>query len=417
MDGRRSPRSASCSLSRTSRDAARSRRRSRTAPRAPPGGARACGVIGAGTFARGVLLPALRKARGASPRWSPRPAHQRRRRGRALRLRAAPATDPEEVIGDRRDRRDRHRDAPRQPCRATRSARSSAGKHVFVEKPLALDARRARRGRAGGRGARPGMLMVGFNRRFAPLTRAAARRRSAAAARWSSPTASTPGGCRADHWLHDPQRRRPDRRRGLPLRRPRGAFLPGRRPVERHARAPSTGRRSRARTTSPPRCASRTASSATILYARSATRACPRSGSRSWARRAPGMLDDFRELDAAPRRARETPRARRDKGHAAELGRSPTRAGPASTVAGRSTAVRSCARRSPSGTRCRAARRSCGSSSSRQYFPPEAGATQNRLGAFVDGLVARGHEVTVVVRAAQPPRRGLRTPATGAGRS
>jgi glycosyltransferase involved in cell wall biosynthesis len=31
-----------------------------------------------------------------------------------------------------------------------------------------------------------------------------------------------------------------------------------------------------------------------------------------------------------------------------------------------------------------------------QYFPPEAGATQNRMGAFVDGLVARGHEVTVV---------------------
>jgi glycosyltransferase involved in cell wall biosynthesis len=31
-----------------------------------------------------------------------------------------------------------------------------------------------------------------------------------------------------------------------------------------------------------------------------------------------------------------------------------------------------------------------------QYFPPEAGATQNRLQSFVDGLVARGHEVTVV---------------------
>lgn len=31
-----------------------------------------------------------------------------------------------------------------------------------------------------------------------------------------------------------------------------------------------------------------------------------------------------------------------------------------------------------------------------QYFAPEPGATQNRLGAFVDGLVARGHRVTVV---------------------
>lgn len=31
-----------------------------------------------------------------------------------------------------------------------------------------------------------------------------------------------------------------------------------------------------------------------------------------------------------------------------------------------------------------------------QYFRPEVGATQNRLGTFVDGLVARGHQVTVV---------------------
>jgi colanic acid biosynthesis glycosyl transferase WcaI len=31
-----------------------------------------------------------------------------------------------------------------------------------------------------------------------------------------------------------------------------------------------------------------------------------------------------------------------------------------------------------------------------QYFPPEPGATQNRLGTFADGLAARGHDVTVV---------------------
>lgn len=31
-----------------------------------------------------------------------------------------------------------------------------------------------------------------------------------------------------------------------------------------------------------------------------------------------------------------------------------------------------------------------------QYFPPEPGATQNRLGAFANGLVERGHSVTVV---------------------
>jgi glycosyltransferase involved in cell wall biosynthesis len=31
-----------------------------------------------------------------------------------------------------------------------------------------------------------------------------------------------------------------------------------------------------------------------------------------------------------------------------------------------------------------------------QYYPPEPGATQNRLGTFADALAARGHEVTVV---------------------
>lgn len=31
-----------------------------------------------------------------------------------------------------------------------------------------------------------------------------------------------------------------------------------------------------------------------------------------------------------------------------------------------------------------------------QYFRPESGATQNRLGAFADGLVERGHRVTVI---------------------
>ena len=31
-----------------------------------------------------------------------------------------------------------------------------------------------------------------------------------------------------------------------------------------------------------------------------------------------------------------------------------------------------------------------------QYFPPEPGATQNRLGTFAAGLADRGHRVTVV---------------------
>ena len=39
-----------------------------------------------------------------------------------------------------------------------------------------------------------------------------------------------------------------------------------------------------------------------------------------------------------------------------------------------------------------------------QYFRPEAGATQNRLGAFADGLVERGHRVTVICEQPNHPR-------------
>ena len=59
-----------------------------------------------------------------------------------------------------------------------------------------------------------------------------------------------------------------------------------------------------------------------------------------------------------------------------------------------------------------------------QYFRPEVGATQNRLGAFADGLAARGHEVTVVCEQPNHPagvfqpgygRRPLMTERTPAG--
>jgi colanic acid biosynthesis glycosyl transferase WcaI len=38
-----------------------------------------------------------------------------------------------------------------------------------------------------------------------------------------------------------------------------------------------------------------------------------------------------------------------------------------------------------------------------QYYRPEVGATQNRMGAFVDGLAARGHDVTVLAEQPNHP--------------
>lgn len=85
-----------------------------------------------------------------------------------------------------------------------------AGKHVFVEKPLAvttddLDLVRATVQELADQGGPMPLLMVGFNRRFAPVT----RRMVELLATQSGPKAVTltmnAGHIPADHWTHDPE--------------------------------------------------------------------------------------------------------------------------------------------------------------------------------------------------------------------
>ena len=60
-----------------------------------------------------------------------------------------------------------------------------AGKHVFVEKPLCLRRRRSSPRLEAAVAASGCVLMVGFNRRFAPLARAAPRGALGGAGPWS----------------------------------------------------------------------------------------------------------------------------------------------------------------------------------------------------------------------------------------
>jgi predicted dehydrogenase len=130
------------------------------------------GVLGAGNYSGRTLLPALARARvrrvSIASSGGVTASHYARRFGFI-----EATTDASAVIADSRVNAvivaTRHDSHARFACEALR-----AGKHVFVEKPLALtdvelDGIRAAQGN-GGR-----ILCVGFNRRFAPLTQHAKR--------------------------------------------------------------------------------------------------------------------------------------------------------------------------------------------------------------------------------------------------
>jgi predicted dehydrogenase len=158
------------------------------------------GVIGAGTFARSVLIPAL--GRGAElTAVATRTGVSAR--STAQRFGAAFATtDPAEVLAS--EQVDGVIIATRHNLHAELAvAALEAGKHVFVEKPLALSDEDLTRVQAVS-AASPGVFMVGFNRRFARL---ASQLRSAIAV--SGPMLVTyrvnAGRLPRSHWSHDPE--------------------------------------------------------------------------------------------------------------------------------------------------------------------------------------------------------------------
>jgi predicted dehydrogenase/threonine dehydrogenase-like Zn-dependent dehydrogenase len=160
------------------------------------------GVIGAGNFTKLVLLPAIQAAGGRLKSVGSA--------GGVSGLHAARKFDAEEATTDYRGiLDDREINAvfitTRHSAHAKMAAEAlAAGKHVFVEKPLAIDedgldlVRKAH-------AAHPAQqLMVGFNRRFAPH---AEKVRAMLAGR-SQPTAISimvnAGDIPADSWIQDP---------------------------------------------------------------------------------------------------------------------------------------------------------------------------------------------------------------------
>ncbi len=132
------------------------------------GGVVKLGVIGAGNFANATLLPAITKVSdvelvGISSANGLHAQHSARKFGFAY-----AASGADELIADPKittvailTRHDTHADLV---IRALQ-----AGKHVFVEKPLAINNEQLSSLTAQLKKPNPGMLTVGFNRRFAPL--------------------------------------------------------------------------------------------------------------------------------------------------------------------------------------------------------------------------------------------------------
>ncbi len=144
-------------------------RRVEVAPRkiAPKAGTLGIGFIGAGNFAKSVLLPELRKQTGVrltgvATATGLSGTHAAEKFGFGF-----ATTDAAQILGD--SGTDVVFIATRHDTHAPLAIEAlAAGKHVFVEKPLAIDQAQLDAAITAAE-ASDRVLMVGFNRRFAPL--------------------------------------------------------------------------------------------------------------------------------------------------------------------------------------------------------------------------------------------------------
>lgn len=159
--------------------------------------------IGFGNYAKSVLLPAVRKAGAPDLRMIVTATGLSAHAGAEKYGFPRAATDPEEAFADPgvstifiATRHDSH------AALAIRAL--EAGKNVFVEKPLALDADELAAVIAAAE-AGPGLLTVGFNRRFAPMILEAQRALGARTGPLAMTYRVNAGAIPRDNWVHGAQ--------------------------------------------------------------------------------------------------------------------------------------------------------------------------------------------------------------------
>ena len=169
-------------------------------------GAFRVGVIGAGNYARQVLLPALASTSATLDTIVSQGGANAGLAAKEFGF-ARASTDVDSLFAD--ETIDAILISTRHDTHAYLASRAlEAGKHVFVEKPLALESKDVesvvRLASAEPNDGRP-ILMVGFNRRFAPLTKSMHRLLAGQGGPMALVATMNAGAMPADHWTQDRQ--------------------------------------------------------------------------------------------------------------------------------------------------------------------------------------------------------------------
>ena len=159
------------------------------------------GLIGCGSFARGVLLPALRR-QGFRP-VALSAEHSLSARAAGVKFQFDTVCAAADDVFARQDLgavfiATPHAVHAELVCRALR-----AGKHVFVEKPLAINREQMAEVRAALE-ASSSILMVGFNRRFSPFAQRTRQVLGEQPVAFSFHYRVNAGRVPAEHWILDP---------------------------------------------------------------------------------------------------------------------------------------------------------------------------------------------------------------------
>ncbi len=168
----------------------------------PPSEAQTLGLIGGGKFTKNILMPILQKSQGVrlagvATTSGVSSQHLAQKYGFSY-----ASTDYREILRDEGINRviitTPHHLHGRQVVEALQ-----AGKHVFVEKPLCLTEEELSAIEAAYDGSR--MLMVGFNRRFAPLTGEVKKMLAGRTTPLVMTYRVNAGYIPDDSWVHDPE--------------------------------------------------------------------------------------------------------------------------------------------------------------------------------------------------------------------